>query len=501
MANPKNVFNGKPIRAQFYAESNEWLFSIVDVCDVLAASEKPRHYWTVLKKKLFDEGNEALTNCRSLKLLARDGKMRVTDVLNKDEIIAVAKRIRNSQHTAALIEWLESFVGASRKFTLKHKDVEVLEVELDSTGAISTFGKMLNEAHLPVGTVGTKGVDFPLIRDWWKGRAIPASRDGLRDLLDPLDIAFPQQLLDKSFGLSLSDHYWICPQNIELKWADINFFYNPFSEDVGNLLFRKLDWDGLDTSAISLNSPDNTSDGVLKKKWKIINCKRFLIKGGSTYNQEVANEVLTSRICKRLGIPFVNYEIIKLDGKQYSVCEDFINVDTELITAWHIMNLIKKDNSTSDYDSLIAKVEELSIVDVRRKIDMMLTLDFIIVNTDRHYNNFGFIRNPNTLEWLSVAPIYDSGTSMWCRELSSNINPVSIQIESKPFRSRHDKQIKLVKDFSWLNLDALDGVENEYAEILSKSVSDASELADRHKKLCLALRKRIELLKKVVDGK
>ncbi|MCL2845383.1 MAG: hypothetical protein FWE23_08040 [Chitinivibrionia bacterium] len=102
-----------------------------------------------------------------------------------------------------------------------------------------------------------------------------------------------------------------------------------------------------------------------------------------------------------------------------------------------------------------------------------------------------------TLEWLSVAPIYDSGTSMWCKELA--LTAPSAQLESKPFRSKHENQIKLVKDFSWLNLDTLDGIEDEFAEILSKAVSDPSLLAERNKKLCSALRKRIELLKSIVS--
>ena len=499
MTKPKNIFKDKPIRAVYSSEKAEWLFAAIDVLSAISEQQSYNHarkHWGVIKLR---GDSQLTTNCSQLKLTAADGKNYKTDVLNKAGVLALAGQQKYAD-TESLVEWLSAFDGTSQKFVLKHKDVDVIEVELDSTGVISTFGKLFSEAHLPVGTVEAKGVDFALIRDWWKGRAIPASRDGLRDLLDPLDISFPQQLLDKSFGLSLSDQYWICPQNTELKWADINFYHNTFSEDVGNLLFGKLDWDGLDTSAISLHSPDNTSDGVLKKKWKIIDGKQCLIKSGSnSYNQEVANEVLASRICKRLGIPFVNYEIIELDGKRYSVCEDFITGDTELVTAWHIKNLIKKDNSTSDYESIIAKGEELGIKGVRQRIDMMLTLDFIIVNTDRHYNNFGFVRDANTLEWLSVAPIYDSGTSMWCRELRlKEIYPESGVIKSKPFRSTHDKQIKLVKDFSWLDLDALDGIEDEYSEILSNSISDPSELADRHKKLCLALRKRIEALKGIV---
>jgi len=487
-----DTFKGRPIRAEYDTEKEEWLFSAADIAGALADPKNPRKYWHDLKKRM--EEDQLSAKIGQLKMPAADGKLYKTDVVNKEGAIIIAKRITRSPHMeAAFIEWLSQFDGAERKYMLKHKDKDVLEVELDPHGAIFAFGKISNADHLPVGTVDRNGANIKAVREWWKGRSIPASREGLRDLLENLDMITSEQLLDKSFGLSLSDQYWICPRNADLKWENVNFFHNPFSEDVGNMLFGKMG--SKDSKAVSLISPDNTSDGVLKKKWKIIDGKRCLIKGGSKpFNQEPANEVLASRICERLGIPYVNYWITELDGTKYCVCEDFITGDTELVTAWHIKNLIKSDNSTSDYDSFILKAEELGVKDARRRVDMMIVLDFIIVNTDRHYNNFGLVRNANTLEWISVAPIYDSGTSMWCKEDLSDMNARDLGIDSKPFRSKHIKQIKLVKDLSWLDLDKLDGIEDEYAKMLN-SVSDPSKYAARNRRLCSELRKRIELLR------
>jgi hypothetical protein len=62
----------------------------------------------------------------------------------------------------------------------------------------------------------------------------------LREALDVLGVPFPQLLLTKSCGLSLSDQYWIRPEGSSLRWEDINFFDNPFSEDIGNILLEKL---------------------------------------------------------------------------------------------------------------------------------------------------------------------------------------------------------------------------------------------------------------------
>ena len=499
MEAPKNVFNGRPIRVTYDTDKKEWMFSAIDIAEVLADPQHPRKYWHNFKKRL--EDGQLSSKIGQLKMPATDGKMYNTDVLNREGAVLLARRMTRSPHLeAAFIEWLDGFSPKEGWYVLKHKNIDVLEIELDGSGLISSFGKTLNLEHLPVGTVQRNGLDLKIIRDWWKGRSIPASREGLQWTIQLLGMTTPQQLLDKSFGLSLSDQYWISPQNTDLRWEDVNFFHNSFSDDMGDLLFGKMDWEGLDPKAISLISPDNTSDGVLKKRWKIINGKRCLIKGGTRpINQEVANEVLASRICEQLGIPHISYEIIELDGTKYCVCEDFITGDTELVTAWHIKNLIKKDDQVSDYDSFIAKAEEFGIKDVRRRIDMMIVLDFIIVNTDRHYNNFGLIRNANTLEWLSVAPIYDSGTSMWCTDFPEDMDAKDLKIKSKPFRTKHAEQIKLVKDLSWLDLDKLDGIEDEYAVILSDSVSNPEGSEIRNRRLCSQLRRRIELLRTLTD--
>ena len=74
------LFEDKKVRTAWDDEREEWYFSIVDVCAVLSESENPQTYWRVLKNRLKKEGNETVTNCNALKMLAPDGKMRLTDV-------------------------------------------------------------------------------------------------------------------------------------------------------------------------------------------------------------------------------------------------------------------------------------------------------------------------------------------------------------------------------------------------------------------------------------
>ena len=77
------LFEDKKVRTVWDDQEEKWYFSIVDVCGVLAESDNPQVYWRVLKNRLNrlkKEGNETVTNCNALKMLAPDGKMRFTDV-------------------------------------------------------------------------------------------------------------------------------------------------------------------------------------------------------------------------------------------------------------------------------------------------------------------------------------------------------------------------------------------------------------------------------------
>jgi len=80
------IFEEKRVRTHWDEEQQLWFFSIVDVVAILTDSPNPQVYWRVLKKRLKDEGNETVTNCNGLKMQAIDGKMRMTDVANTEQI-------------------------------------------------------------------------------------------------------------------------------------------------------------------------------------------------------------------------------------------------------------------------------------------------------------------------------------------------------------------------------------------------------------------------------
>ena len=91
--NQVQLFENQQIRSVWDAEQEEWYFSVVDIIAALTDSSNPQTYWRVMKKRLKDEGNESVTNCNALKLPAKDGKMRRTDVANTEQLLRLIQSI------------------------------------------------------------------------------------------------------------------------------------------------------------------------------------------------------------------------------------------------------------------------------------------------------------------------------------------------------------------------------------------------------------------------
>lgn len=94
MKNTIKVFNQQGIRSEWNDEQEKWYFAIVDVISVLTDSTNPQVYWRVLKKRLINEGNETVTNCNAFKMQAPDGKMRLTDVADTEQMFRLIQSSR-----------------------------------------------------------------------------------------------------------------------------------------------------------------------------------------------------------------------------------------------------------------------------------------------------------------------------------------------------------------------------------------------------------------------
>ena len=129
------LFEDQPIRTAWDEENEEWYFSIVDVVSVLTESadyNTGRKYWNKLKQRMKNEGNELVTNCHQLKLKAADGKRRLTDVANTEELLRIIQSIPSKKAEPFKL-WLAQ-VGRERI-------EEIIDPELTIDRALETYRK------------------------------------------------------------------------------------------------------------------------------------------------------------------------------------------------------------------------------------------------------------------------------------------------------------------------------------------------------------------------
>ena len=89
------IFEDTKVRAVWDGEKEKWYFSVIDAITILTESPNPQIYWRVLKKRIKNEGNETVTNCNGLKMLAPDGKMLMTDVADTAQLFRLIQFKRN----------------------------------------------------------------------------------------------------------------------------------------------------------------------------------------------------------------------------------------------------------------------------------------------------------------------------------------------------------------------------------------------------------------------
>ena len=350
-------------------------------------------------------------------------------------------------------------------YILMNKQTPLCKLQIDTMDnfIIEDVLEVYDTAAFPIGVdiVAGKPQKKSLAK-WWAGRAVPGSRVGGSSFEARYNVKLAA-LPFKNYGLSLSDQYWIKPCDADIKWENVNFFTNEFSLDVGNALFDS----SYQSAQLDFMSPDNTSDGMLPKRWvrDELTGKTVLLKAGSgPLEQEPFNEHIATKIFERLNaVPYVDYKIVRDGDKFLSSCENFITTDTELVTAASMMLTLSPVTTkhSNKYDFLLKCCEQFDIPMVQETLDVMLAVDYLICNSDRHYGNFGFIRDVNTLQFKGVAPIYDNGTSLWNKDAQVGKN-----FEAKAFANSHDENIKLITNWDLIDLSNLKDIDELVESIL-----------------------------------
>lgn len=380
-----------------------------------------------------------------------------------------------------LLDWRQN----KMKCILMNKNKEVALIELDEKNNVDKIYEIYNIDYAPLSlktATENKAINNEkALNDWFRGRGIPSWRKDLEKLIEKLNIASPDEILNKSYALSLSDQYWLKEEKqFNLKWEDINFFTNDF--EYKGYLEVSLSSSDLNEN-IDLRSPNNTTDGMLQKAWVIENGKRVLIKG--TYfpsRQEPINEWLVSEICKKLKIDSCEYFIDVNNNKIISKCVDFINENEEIISAYDIFMSKKKRNNMNDLEHYISILEENGIENAREQVEDMIFIDYLVMNIDRHLKNFGVIRNVETLKWERVTPVFDTGECMQCDKLVREMNFV-------------DGKCKFFTDTNKKFSDLL-----KYVNIERYAIQDLQEIPDLYKQKLMEFKTYTEMTDERIES-
>lgn len=253
--------------------------------------------------------------------------------------------------------------------------------------------------------------DLLKIQKWWEMRAVPASRAMIQDVIRNAGCLNTEMYLAKNLGLSMTDAYWVCPEDATLTFDQVKS-RNLETYNDGKIPYHNA-------TSYDYNA---SLGGQMEKYWDLDHTIPDLVKESSKfYGQQSVNEVVATRIheLQKSNIPFVKYtaEIVPGHGV-ISHCDAFTSENIELISAYEVVESQKSNNSMSLYDHYITTCVQNGIdrKEIQDFMDYQTITDFVISNTDEHLNNFGVLRNANTMELIGPAPIYDSGNSMFYKE-------------------------------------------------------------------------------------
>lgn len=331
--------------------------------------------------------------------------------------------------------------------------------------------EVIDADRAPLGTVTRNGLgNASGLESWWGHRVIPESREGMDAKLAQLGLVSPDQIPFRNLGLSLTDQYWICPAGQPIDWHEVNYFENGFGDGA------EQPW-GAWLSQVGLDSPDNTSEGALPKRWVCEGTQRLLLKGCNPWtDQQPVNEVVATALHNRvLGEgEYVPYQMVEDEHGDVAACSCpcFVKSDEEYIPASRVLETQGRRTGESDYDALLRLTHNLGIPgsEIETCLSKMIVCDSIIANTDRHFRNFGFIRNIDTLQ-LRCAPLFDSGNSLWYDASEDAVARGDHGFVSRPFDPVPNRQLFYAGTFEWLDASALKGFAEQACEALAKSAS------------------------------
>ena len=273
-------------------------------------------------------------------------------------------------------------------YELKHYDVSLIRfsaTEDTNTPEVKILWE--NEAKKELFPLDLKPTDEGLSA-WLKRRTIPKNRAYVHNFLSKcgLNINRPMSIIKVSKGLSLNDCYWIVEEGFDGTYDKFNLYENRFSHVLALLAFTGY---GNSIRSSLASCPEFTTNGMLPKCWRRKGGEIWLYKGGTSGASNTGNEPYSEyyafQVAKALGVNAISYSLSKGGGDLCSVCRLFTSKEYSFLPVGRIVT----DGGMEAVREYYRKLGQ-EFVDA---LNDMLVFDAVILNTDRHFGNFGFLVN------------------------------------------------------------------------------------------------------------
>lgn len=337
--------------------------------------------------------------------LSIDMLVKICSALGKDINLSLEERSEPMSNIYNLKLYNEILLT----FSLEEKGLEGLTVQIQT---VREDLKRLLPLDLSPTSLG--------VLKWLQKRVIPKNRAFVDEILKSLGLSInnTKGIIDVCKGLSLNDSYWVVPQEFEGKYEEYNLYENRFSEVLSLVAYTGV---GASNRAFT-TSPELTTQGMLRKAWRYIeNDGIYLYKGGTEGAANAGNEPYSEyyacQIAKAMGLNVVSYELENWKGILASKCKLFTDIDTAFIPIGHI---VKEGGIKACLDYYKALSD-----DAYEELCSMLVFDAVIYNEDRHFGNFGILRDNHTGEIIGPAPIFDNGLSLFNFAMPEDFNNLS----------------------------------------------------------------------------
>ena len=282
-------------------------------------------------------------------------------------------------------------------FSLSEQGIEGLKAQIHS----------IDEEDRALFPLDLELTDDGLVK-WLQRRVIPKNRAYVAEILKThgLSVNDTKGIIDVCKGLSLNDSYWVVPQGFTGTFAQYNLYENRFSEILSLVAYTGIG----QSDAAFTTSPELTTNGMLPKAWRFIDGEGIYLYKGGTFGaantgNEPYSEFYASQVAQAMGLDAVAYELENWKGILASRCKLFTDINTAYIPIGRILREGGLKACLEYYRQLGPEAYE--------QIKSMLVFDAVIYNEDRHFGNFGVLRDNHTGKVTGAAPVFDNGMSLF----------------------------------------------------------------------------------------